>query len=314
MELKKILSDQFCQAAILALRDWATQFESENHVVYPLDKYPASERVDTYGFFMYSVHNEVKWHRIAAFISDLSALYIPFYAQTRSLDPEKLSNDDARRIFLYMLIVQLEEGCRVTSLENNYETGFAYEGVLYALYAMGEEYALQGLSKVNEEIKLWDCKFPEKENEPIDLANMLSLQKMNVTREDAATEIRAQMLMCLFGNLLRESFLTDQSSIAIDAFKIQWDEMLSYEVEEDLKLFVGTHPAEYQSPSSACEAFLAALRAPHKHHQTTELMQLIDKTDAHEVQSRILAMLPLYFKYFERQSSGYFNYLWHIQS
>ncbi len=55
MEYYKMLSDQFCQAAVLALRDLAIEFETANHMLYEYP--PKNERVDPYGYFMYSMHN-----------------------------------------------------------------------------------------------------------------------------------------------------------------------------------------------------------------------------------------------------------------
>jgi UPF0755 protein len=74
MKWNKILSVQFCQAAILALRDWAIEFETTNHFVYPGDKAPSEEQVDMHGFFLHCVHNEIRWHVIADYISKESVV------------------------------------------------------------------------------------------------------------------------------------------------------------------------------------------------------------------------------------------------
>ena len=160
MKWNKILSVQFCQAAILALRDWAIEFETTNHFVYPGDKAPSEEQVDMHGFFLHCVHNEIRWHVIADYISKESARYIPRYAQERGKTVGKLSTSDARRIFLNMLLVELEEGCRVTSESQNMEAGCAYEIMLYTLKTMGEKKAMQGFAKVHKEIELWAYEIP----------------------------------------------------------------------------------------------------------------------------------------------------------
>lgn len=300
MEFKKILSDQFCQAAILALRDLAIEFETANHMVY---EYPAKNpRIDPYGYFMHSVYNEVRWHRKAENISKLSALYIPFYAQTRGLDLKKLDDGDARRIFLYMLIAELEDGNRACSMFNDYDTGFGYEGVLYALYAMGEEKAMQGFAKLHPEIVIWDV--DDVKSLPVDFADMLSLKKLNITADKQATEIRAMMINYLFGNLLRESLLQAAPNIAKAAFSIQWDEVISYQTENELKLFVEAHPDDYNNPNTACDAFFAALNSATK---AAPLMQLINKMDMDKQKQHILSLLPSYITYFEQQSYGLFD-------
>jgi hypothetical protein len=300
MEFKKILSDQFCQAAILALRDLAIEFETANHVVY---EYPPKEpRIDPYGYFMYSVHNEVRWYWKAENISKLSALYIPFYAQTRGLDPKKLDDGDARRIFLYMMIVELEDGNRACSMFNDYDTGFGYEGVLYILYAMGEEKAMQGFAKLHPEIDIWDV--GDVKNKSVDFAGMMSLENLKNVTNEQAIEMRAMMLNYLFGNLLRESLLTNAQHIAKAAFSIQWDEVISYQTEKELKLFVEAHPDDYNNPNTACDAFFAALNSAAK---AAPLMQLINKMDMDKLKQHILSLLPSYITYFERQSYGLFD-------
>lgn len=301
MEFKKILSDQFCQAAILALRDLAIEFETANHVVY---EYPAKNpRIDPYGYFMHSVHNAVRWHWKAENISKLSALYIPFYAQTRGLDPKKLDDNAARRIFLYLMIGELEDGDRSCSLGNNYDTGFGYEGVLYALYAMGEEKAMQGFANLHPEIVIWDV--DDVKSLPVDFADMLSLKKLNITADEQATEIRAMTLNYLFGNLLRESLLTNAQHIAKAAFSIQWDEVISYQTEKELKLFVEAHPDDYSNPVCACDAFFATLNAS---SDAAPLLQLINKMDMDKLKQHMLSLLPSYITYFESQSFGLFDF------
>ena len=301
MTFVKILSDQFCQAAILALRDLAIEFETANHVVY---EYPAKNpRIDSYGYFMHSVYNEVRWHCRTENISKLSELYIPYYAQARGLDSTQIADDDARRIFLYMMIAELEDGDRVCGIVSDYDTGFGYEGVLYALYAMGEEKAMQGFAKLHPEIVIWDV--DDVKSLPVDFAGMLSLKKLNITADKQATEIRAMMINYLFGNLLRESLLLAAPNIAKEAFSIQWDEVISYQTEKELKLFVETHPDDYSNPVCACDAFFATLNAS---SDAAPLLQLINKMDIDKLKQHILSLLPSYITYFDSQSFGLFDF------
>lgn len=302
MQYNKILSDQFCQAAVLALRDTAVEFETANHVVYTYP--PKNPLVDSFGYFIYSAYNEVRWWKSAESISKLSALYIPFYAQMRGLDPEKLSDADARRIFLYMMLAELEDSHRVTSLVNDYDTGFGYEGVLNALYAMGEEKAMQGFAKLSPEIKnLWT--YGHEKYEPIDYTGMMSLKNLAIAADEQAVEVRVMMQNYLFGNLLRESLLTAEPGIAQAAFGIPWDEVMGYQIEDELKRFVEAHPNDYKDPVLACNAFFAALNAAAK---AAPLMQVINKTNVDELKRQMLRLLPSYIPYFERQSYDLFHF------
>ena len=301
MEYNKVLSEHFCQAAVLALRDWAVEFETTNHVLY---KYPPTNpHIDSFGYFVFSAYNEVKWWKMAENISKLSALYISFYAQTRGLDPQKLDDNDARRIFLYLMIAELEDGNRVTSMVNDYDTGFGYEGILYALYAMGEEKAMQGFAKLSPEIKkIWT--YADAKYDPIDYAYMMSMEKLKVDEEEQGADVRAKMLNYLFGNLLRESLFI-KPDIAKEAFHIPWDEVIGYEVEEELKRFAEDHSDDYRDPAIACDAFLTALKATTK---AAPLVQLINKTDMAELKQQMLDLLPSYITYFERQSYDLFHF------
>ena len=292
-----MLSNQFCQAAVLALRDCAIEFETAYHVLYVYS--PTNERIDEYGYFMYSVYNEVGWHRIAEKISKLSSLYIPFYAQARGLDPEKLSDEDARRIFLYMMIVELEEGCRIFTVD--YETGFGYEGVLYALYVMGEEKPLQVLAALHPEIRIWALDWDKPE--PIEFADMLSLKNLEISFDEQVPVIRAMMLNYLFGNLLRESLLSGGKRIAHKACGIRWEEVICDEIVEKLIYFVTENPNFYENPNSACDAFFTALSAV---PNSAPLMQLVDRVKADTLKSQMLSLLPSYITYFERQSYSLF--------
>ena len=302
MEYNKVLSEHFCQAAVLALRDWAVEFETANHVLY---KYPPTNpHIDSFGYFVFSAYNEVKWWKMAENISKLSALYISFYAQTRALDPQKLDDNDARRIFLYLMIAELEDGNRVTSMVNDYDTGFGYEGILYALYAMGEEKAMQGFAKLSPEIKkIWT--YADAKYDPMDYAYMMSLEKLEVDEEEQGADVRAKMLNYLFGNLLRESLLTSAPDITNEAFSIPWDDVLGYQTEEELKHFVETHSDDYTNPIIACAAFFVALNSAPK---AEPLMQLVNKMDIAELKQQMLSLLPFYIPYFERQSYDLFHF------
>ena len=273
MEYNKVLSEHFCQAAVLALRDWAVEFETANHVLY---KYPPTNpHIDSFGYFVFSAYNEVRWWKIAENISKLSALYVPFYAQTRGLDPKNLSDADARQIFLYLMIAELEDGNRVTSMVNDYDTGCGYEGVLYALYAMGEEKTMQGFAKLSPEIKvLWTV--DSTKYDPVDFAGMLSLNKQEADENEQAADVRAKMLNYLFGGLLRESLLLAEPDMAQAAFRIPWDEVIDYQTEEELKHFVESRPDDYCNPVIACDAFFEAVKAASK---AAPLVQLINKMD-----------------------------------
>ena len=302
MAYNKILSEHFCQAAVLALRDTAIEFETANHVLYAYP--PKNPLVDSFGYFVYSAYNEVQWWKIAENISELSALYIPFYAQTRGLDPEKLEDDDARRIFLYMMLAELEDGNRVTSMVNDYDTGFGYEGVLNALYAMGEEKAMRGFAKLSPEIKkLWT--YGHEKYEPMDYAGMMSLKKLEIAADEQVVEVRTMMLNYLFGNLLRESLLTAEPDIAQAAFGIPWDEVMGYQTEDELKRFVESRPDDCNDPILVCDAFFVALNAASK---AAPLMQLVNKTDVAELKRQMLRLLPSYIPYFEHQSYDLFHF------
>ena len=302
MEFNKILSEIFCQAAILALRDWAVEFETAHHVLY---KYaPEDPRGDAYSYFMYSAHNEVRWWKLAEHISQLSALYIPFYAQTRGLDPKKLDDDDARRIFLHMMMTELEDSHRTTSMVNDYDTGFGYEGVLYALYVMGEEKAMQGFAKLSPEIKqFWG--YSHEKYEPMDYAGMMRLEKLDIRADEQAPEVRTKMMNQLFGNLLRESLLTTAPDIANAAFSIQWEEVIDYQTEDVIKSFLESHPDGYADPVTACDAFFTALD---KASKAAPLVQLISKTDADKLKQTMLSILPSYISYFERLTNGQYDF------
>lgn len=287
MEYNKILSEYFCQAAILALRDWAIEFETASHD----------------GYFMYSVYNEVRWWKIAENISKLSAFYIPFYALTRGLDPQKLKEEDARRIFLYMLIAELEDGNRVSSMVSDCDTGIGYEGVLYALYTMCEEKAMQGFDKLSPEIKkIWSVN--DAEYDPIDYVGMLSLEKLEAEKEEQGVEVRVKMLNYLFANLLRECLLM-KPDIAQAAFCIPWDKVIGYQTEDELKRFVGSHPDDYNDPVITCETFFAALNAASK---AAPLVQLLNKIDMDKLKQQMLDLLPSYITYYERQSYDLFYF------
>ena len=301
MEYNKVLSEHFCQAAVLALRDWAVEFETANHVLY---KYPPTNpHIDSFGYFVFSAYNEVRWWKIAENISKSSALYIPIYAQLRGLDPKNLSDADARQIFLYLMIAELEDGNRVTSMVNDYDTGFGYEGVLYALYAMGEEKAMQGFAKMSPEIKnLWGV--DSTKNEPVDYAGMMSLEKHDISTNEQAVELRAKMLNILFGNLLRENLFM-HSDLAKEAFSIQWDDVIDYETEGELKRFIESHPDDYRDPDLACEAFFAALNAASK---AAPLVQLINQTDIAELKLQMLNLLPSYITYFKQLCDDQFSF------
>lgn len=302
MEYNKILSEHCCQAAVLALRDWAIEFETANHVIYTYP--PKDPRVDSFGYFVYSAYNEVRWWKIAENISKFSALYIPFYAKTRGLDPKNLSNADARLIFLYMLMAELEDDNRVTSMVNDYDTGFGYEGVIYVLYAMGETKAMQGFAKMSPEIKnIWS--YADEKYEPLDYAGMMSLEKHDIGANYQAVELRAKMINYLFGNLLRESLLLSEPDIAKEAFSIPWDEVIDYETENELKRFVEGGPKDYADPVIACDAFFSALNAASK---AAPLVQLIKKMDKDTLKRQMLDLLPSYITFFEHLTYSQFDF------
>lgn len=301
MEYTKILSEYFCQAAVLALRDTAIEFETANHVIYEYP--PKNPNIDSFGYFLFAAYNEVRWWKMAENISKLSALYIPFYAQSRGLDPMKLTDDDARRIFLYLMIAELEDSNRLTSLVNDYDTGFGYEGVLYALYTMGEKRALQGFAKLSPEIKkMWA--YSDEMYNPMDYAGMMRLEKLEADTDEQAVVVRAMMLNYLFGNLLRESLFM-KPDVDNAAFSILWDEVIDDGTEKELKRFVESHPDEYRNPILACEAFFAALNAS---SDAAQLMQLVSKLNVAELKQQMVNLLPSYITYFERLSYDLFDF------
>lgn len=80
MEYTKILSEHFCQAAVLALRDTAIEFETSNHVIYEYP--PKNPNIDSVGVWQaknpFNEHRSVMKAALPLVHPDAYRIFFPF--------------------------------------------------------------------------------------------------------------------------------------------------------------------------------------------------------------------------------------------
>lgn len=268
MEFTKILSNQFCQAAMQAMVNIFLEHSSDK----------------VYTSSLFKRHFGINGY--AERVAQLSALYIPFYMQSRHLDYDNLGVQNAAEIFLN-IFMDLLTNMENTSRSDEPSDFFKRVRASTDMEFIGRKHTLEQLSVVANDKEAFAT------SEPTDVSVSMDFLETPLCQYSSNQVL---LIIYLYVYLLRECFYTTPSK------------------PDEMDYYV-SNPGEFyfehflESPETHIRRFRSLNRDRHAIDVLDEIwLRLLDKYDLYkwlvrngkeQVWENIIAWLPVYAAYYE---------------
>ena len=281
MESNKILSDQFCRAAMQAMVDIV--IENSPNKDYTSSLFKRHFGIDGY----------------AERVVQLSALYIPFYMQSRHLDSGHLGAQNAAEIFLNIfmdIVANMENATRIDEPSD-----------FFKRVRLGTDMQFIGRRHVLEQLTVVADKVPFAASEPTDVSVSLDFLETPLCRYSSEQVL---LIIYLYAYLLREYMYIAPSKP---------DQMDYYISEPGIFYF----ESFLESPQTKISRFQHLNRDKHAVDILDEIwLTMLDEYDLYQwivrngkeqVRENIIAWVPVYAAYYESLTGEDFSHVYQLE-
>lgn len=282
MEFTKILSNQFCQAAMQTMVDMILAHS-------PNKDYTSSLFKRHFGIDGYAER-----------VTQLSALYIPFYVQSRHLDSDNLGAQNAAEIFLNIfmdIVTNMENTTRIDEPSDFFKRVRSSLDMEF----LGRQHVLEQLTIVAND------KEPFAASEPTDVSVSLDFLETPLCRYSSEQVL---LIIYLYIYLLRECIYTAPSK----------PDQMDYLISDPGMIYF-----EYflESPQTKISRFQNLNRDKHAVDVFDEIwLIMLDQYDLYkwlvrngkeQVRENVIAWLPVYAAYYESLTGENYSHVYQLE-